>query len=546
MKKIFISLFLVLIVLISNAQSISDESSSKEEKPKLVIGIVVDQMRYDYLHKFYDKYSDGGFKRLMKEGFSCENAHFNYVPTYTAVGHASIYTGTTPSMHGIIANNWYDKTIKESVYCVDDDRYSTVGAKKGGKKSPFRLQVTTFADELKLNIKNKGKVIGISLKDRAAILPVGFTADAAYWFRGKKDAKFITSSFYMEKLPNWASNFNDLGKAKKHLKVWDTLYDIDTYTESIADDNDFEGTFKGEKKPTFPHDLPNLMSKNKNYNLLKASPFGNSLLIDFAKEAIIGENLGKGDSIDFLSMSFSSTDYVGHMFGPESKEIQDTYLRLDKDLEQFLIFLDEKIGIDNYTLFLTADHAVASNPSYLKSRKVNAGYFDFDAFEKYLLTVTKKYFNTTEIIEDISNYQIFLDVEKIEELDLNYEEVANKLKNKAILFDGVYKSATAETLQTTNFTKGVLGALKNGYNQKLSGDIMIVLKPAMLYKKMKGTTHGAAYNYDTHVPLIFFGQGISHGVSKEYTPIIDIAPTISNLLKIEFPNACSGKIIEIP
>ena len=395
MKKIFISLFLVLIVLISNAQSISDESSSKEEKPKLVIGIVVDQMRYDYLHKFYDKYSDGGFKRLMKEGFSCENAHFNYVPTYTAVGHASIYTGTTPSMHGIIANNWYDKTIKESVYCVDDNRYSTVGAKKGGEKSPFRLQVTTFADELKLNIKNKGKVIGISLKDRAAILPVGFTADAAYWFRGKKDAKFITSSFYMEKLPNWASNFNDLGKAKKHLKVWDTLYDIDTYTESIADDNDFEGTFKGEKKPTFPHDLPNLMSKNKNYNLLKASPFGNSLLIDFAKEAIIGENLGKGDSIDFLSMSFSSTDYVGHMFGPESKEIQDTYLRLDKDLEQFLIFLDEKIGIDNYTLFLTADHAVASNPSYLKSRKVNAGYFDFDAFEKYLLTVTKKYFNTT-------------------------------------------------------------------------------------------------------------------------------------------------------
>ena len=549
MKNLVLSVFMVIFFTQCTAQKkqfINPDTSNT--RPKLVVGIVVDQMRYDYLIRFYDKFGSGGFKRLMNEGYNCESTYFNYVPTYTAVGHASIYTGTTPSMHGVIGNDWYDRVLKKQIYCVDDNRYETVGAKKGGKKSPYRLQTTTITDQLKLVVKNEGKVIGISLKDRAAILPAGHAADAAYWFKGKKKAKFITSSFYMNKLPKWVETFNKSGIAKDLLKVWRPLYDIKNYTESIADDNDFEYIFNGEKSPIFPHDLPNLMQKNGNYDLLKDSPFGNTLLEKFAEATIAGENLGKDNITDFLAMSFSSTDHVGHMYGPDSKEIEDVYLRLDKDIAQFLGYLDKNVGIGNYSLFLTADHAVAPVPSYLKSLKINAGYFDRKAFKTYLNEVTTKYFKTNALIEDFSNYQIFLDIDKIEALNLDYDTVVKVIKNKALLFNGVYKTVTAETLQTTNFSSGVLAAVQKGYNQKYSGDIMIVPMPAMLpkiYEKRKGSGHGTAYSYDTHVPLLFFGKGFHHGSTKKHLNITDIAPTISHLLSIEFPNASTGTIIEM-
>ena len=531
-----------------NAQKTSNtniKAANGLDRPKLVIGIVVDQMRFDYLYRFYDKYGNGGFKRLMNEGFNCKNTHFNYVPTYTAVGHSSIYTGTTPSMHGIISNNWYDKKLKKGIYCVDDDRYTTIGAEKGGKKSPFRLQTTTVTDQLKLIVKDKGKVIGISIKDRAAILPSGHTADAAYWFRGKKDAKFISSSYYMNDLPKWVKKFNKSQTAKDLLKVWKPLYGLNTYSESIEDDNNYEKLFKGEKTPTFPHDLPKLMKNNKHYDLLKESPFGNTLLELFAEATIKGEQLGQDNIPDFLTISFSSTDFIGHRFGPDSKEIEDTYLRLDKDLERFLIFLDKKVGKGNYSLFLTADHGVSSNPDYLKSKKINAGFFNMKAFKKYVNEITQKYFHTSDIVEDISNYQIFLDIDKMEALHLDYDNVTKVLKNKVMLFDGIYKAVTAETLQTTSFNDIVMSAVQRGYNQKYSGDVIIVPMPAMLYKKMKGTSHGTANSYDTHVPLLFFGKGFKTGESTKYIKIEDIAPTISNLLKIEFPSACTGGIIEI-
>ena len=544
MKKL---LFSILIILLFSCQAQKQTSNKQNivDRPKLVIGIVVDQMRYDYLIKFYNKYGEGGFKRLMTEGFNCENTHFNYIPTHTAVGHSSIYTGTTPSMHGIISNDWYDKELKEFIYCVDDDRYTTIGSDKGGQKSPYRLETTTVTDQLKLVVKNKGKVIGISIKDRASILPSGHSADGAYWFRGKKEANFITSSFYMNTLPKWVTDFNESSIAEDFMQVWKPLYDLDTYTETIADDNNFENTFKGEDKPVFPHDFPKLMKENGNYDLLKLSPFVNSLLERFAEASIIGEKLGQDAITDFLTISFSSTDYIGHMYGPDSKEIEDTYLRLDKEIARFLTFLDNEVGVGEYSLFLTADHAVAPNPSYLQSKKINAGYFNKKKFIKYVSKITTKYFKSDQLIAHLSNYQIFLDIDKIEELGLDYDVVAKTIKNKTLLFEGVYKTVTAETLQTTNFTEGILASLQNGYNQKYSGDILIVPKPAYLYKKMKGTSHGSGYSYDTHVPLLFFGKGFKNGHSKKHINIIDIAPTISNLLQIEFPNGCTGKIIDI-
>ena len=375
----------------------------KQQKPKLVVGIVIDQMRYDYLTRFADRYGEEGFKRLLNNGFSLENAHYNYIPTYTAVGHTSIYTGTTPDNHGIISNNWYDKFLKKSIYCVDDGNYKTIGNNStAGKKSPFRMQTTTVTDQLHLAQNMKGKTIGIAIKDRSAILPAGHTANAAYWFHGKEKGHWVSSSFYMEKLPNWVTKFNNNDKARDYLKTpWNTLFDIETYTNSIADENIFEGKFIGETSTSFPHDIPNLKEKNGNFDIIKGIPAGNSFTADFAKAAIVNENLGKGAQTDFLAVSFSSTDYVGHQFGPTSVEIEDTYLRLDRDIADLLSFLDKQVGLDNYTVFLTADHAAVDIPAYLQSVKIPAHYFSTSKFRDAILKITVKYFNSTELIENV-------------------------------------------------------------------------------------------------------------------------------------------------
>jgi predicted AlkP superfamily pyrophosphatase or phosphodiesterase len=545
MKKVLVSLIVLLIFLQCESQNTDNINTPKTEKTKLVVGIVVDQMRYDYLIRFYDKYGNNGFKRLMNDGFNCENVHLNYVPTHTAVGHTSIYTGTTPNIHGIIANNWYDKYKQKMIYCVDDKNYSSVGTEKGGEKSPHRLKSTTMTDQLHFAQNQKGKVIGMSLKDRGAILPVGHTANAAYWFRGKKDGKFITSTYYMDSLPKWVNDFNASKKLQNYLsKPWNTLYDINTYTESIADDNKHEGVLKGEEKPVFPHDLPSIFEKRKNYTLINSTPFGNSFLLDFAKASITGENLGTHNATDFLSISLSSTDYIGHRFGLDSKEVEDTYLRLDKDLETFIDFLDKQVGENNYTLFLTADHGVLASYSYLNELKIPSRFIKGKSFKKDVEKITLKLFNSTEIVEKISNFQLFLNRKELSRLKLKVNDVANILVDELINLEGVYKSVTARTLQTTNFTSGIMNYTQNGYNQKLSGDVILIPQSGTVFYHEKGSEHSTGYNYDTHIPLLFYGNGIKKGKSIRHIPVIDIAPTISSLLKIEFPSGNSGHIIE--
>ena len=534
--------FFTSILLFSNCKF----SETPVKKPKLVIGIVIDQMRYDYLTRFADRYGKDGFNRILKNGFSLENAHYNFIPTYTAVGHASIYAGTSPNNHGIISNNWYDKVLKKSIYCVDDVNYKTIG-NDGivGQKSPHRLYTTTVADQLQLAQNMQGKTIGIAIKDRSAILPVGHTANAAYWYDAGNKNQWITSSFYMEELPDWVKAFNSNNKADAYLnKAWETLYDIKTYSQSRADNNIYENNLNGQEKPVFPKNLKKLREQNDNFSLIKTIPAGNTYTIDFAKAVIKGEQLGKSEFTDFLAVSFSSTDYVGHRYGVASVETEDTYLRLDKDLGHFFNFLDTEVGKENYTLFLTADHAAVHVPSYLQSLKIPAHYINTTKLKKFLSDITQKYFNSKELIENISNYQIFLDQEKIEALGFNKNTVAQRLADEVLSFDKIYKAVTARTLQTTNFTEGIMHALQQGYNPKFSGDVLMIPYPATLNYSRKGTSHGSGYSYDTHVPVIFYGNGIKKGASKKTYKIIDIAPTISNLLKIEAPNGTSGKIIE--
>ncbi len=549
----FLSIFLTQCISIksktvaTNSTSIKSISKVENTSPKLVVGVVVDQMRYDYLMKFYNKYGENGFKKLMNNGYNLENVHYNYIPTYTAVGHASIYSGTTPFNHGIMGNNWYDKFEKKSIYCVDDVRYQSLGASSGGQKSPYRLQTTSITDQLKLAQNMNGKTIGISLKDRSAILPVGHTANGAYWFQGGNDGKFISSTFYMDKLPSWVDKFNNSGKADNYLnQTWNTYLPIENYTESIADNNEYEGLFKGKTTPTFPYDLKELRKTNGNYELLKAVPYGNNIVTDFAEAAILGEQLGKSNFTDFLAVSYSSTDYVGHQFGVNAVELEDTYIRMDLEIERLINFLDQQVGSENYMLFLTADHAVIEVPAYLQSINIPAGYFNNELFEQTIKKIVFDNFNSNELIEDISNYQVYLNKEKLNELKLDSHKVSQKIADEIISFENVYKTVTAHTLQTTSFTSGILQTLQNGYNQKFSGDVFIIPNNATISRGKTGTTHGSGYSYDTHVPLIFYGSGIKNGQSDSYYPIIDIAPTITSFLKIAQTNGNSGKpIIEV-
>ena len=528
----------------STQQTALNSSNVEGQGPKLVVGIVVDQMRYDYLSRFYNRYSEDGFKRLMKQGYQLTNNHYNFVPTYTAPGHASIYTGTSPMNHGIIGNNWYDKFEDKVIYNADDDQVRGVGtASDEGKMSPRRMLTTTITDQLELQTQGRAKVIGISIKDRGAILPAGHAADAAYWFEGSDQGNFISSSFYMEQLPQWVTDFNASKNADAYLKTWNTLYPIETYTASGSDLNDFEKAPKGKETAVFPYDLKSLRGENGNYSLIKATPYGNSIVADFAIQALKKEEMGKDAITDFLAVSFSSTDYIGHQYGVNSVEIEDTYLRLDQDIARFLKALDQEVGKGNYSLFLTADHGAVNNPAYLQSRNINAGYFDRSDFRDKLNKALIEKYGSEDLISNIYNDQIFFNKANLIKNNINAIDLENFIASTIIDYKHIDKVFTRKALVSGVMQDGTGKLIQNGFHQKRSGDVIYVLEPAVISYSKTGSTHGSSQSYDTHVPLLFYGNGIKQGSSSKRTEIIDIAPTISSLLKISFPNGATGNPI---
>jgi predicted AlkP superfamily pyrophosphatase or phosphodiesterase len=552
-------LILIVVNLCFSCKDQNEVSFNQNEidnvNPKLVVGIVVDQMRYDYLTRFYNRFGEGGFKRMVNEGFNCKNNHFNFVPTKTGPGHASIFTGTTPKYHGIIGNDWFDKDLDENVNCVEDNSVFSIGTDskdaEDGKRSPHRMLTTTFADENRLFTQMRGKTIGISLKHRGAILPAGHTANAAYWLDYDHDGNgnWITSSFYMNDLPNWVKDFNASNKSDSYFKVWNTLYDLNTYTESGSDLNTFERIFEGKETATFPYDLKTLKTRNGNFKIIAESPYGNSLTTDFAIKAIDAEALGKDDITDVLTVSYSSTDKIGHDFGVNAVETEDTYLRLDLDLERLFNALDAKVGQGEYTVFLTSDHGAPNVPIYLLSNKIPAGLFDeskmFDEMNAFL----ENEFGSTNLILSRINNQIYLNHDKINSNNLDLEDIKEILSLKLLkykLIDKVYM--TSEINQFEGSNGFIEDLLKKGHHQKRSGDLMFVYNPSVFKDtewNRTGTDHHSGFSYDTHVPLLFFGKGIKHGQTFQKTDITDIAPTISALLGISFPNAAIGQPIEL-
>ncbi|QQS27910.1 MAG: alkaline phosphatase family protein [Sphingobacteriales bacterium] len=517
-----------------------------DTKPKLVVGIVVDQMRPDYVERFWERLGNKGLKRLISEGYNCKNTQFNYVPTYTAPGHASIYTGTTPSVHGVIGNQWYHTGLGKVVYCTGDTLAKALGGNlEAGKMSPRNLLSTTITDELKLLTNFKSKVIGISLKDRGAILPAGHTADAAYWYDGVT-GNFMSSDFYFDVLPEWVTAFNNLKYPEKYQQQnWETLFPIHTYTQSRPDNQPYEETLWGETAPVFPHKTPDIVNARRGgFEVVKCTPYGNTLLKDFAIAAIEKEQLGKTIGItDFIAISFSSTDVIGHIYGPRSIEIEDTYLRFDKDIEDLLQFLDNYLGLDNTLIFMTADHAVADVAEFAKSVSIPAGNFNKTEPVRLLKSyLSEKY--SDSLVVSVINEQIYFNHRIIAQKKLPLHQIQEETARFMLQFEGVAFALPAYMLSYHSYTDWPRFCIQNGFYPKRSGDVAFALQPGWMEGDYAGTTHGSSYTYDAHVPLYWFGWKIPKGKSSSsLVYITDIAPTLAILLKTAFPNSCTGKPI---
>jgi predicted AlkP superfamily pyrophosphatase or phosphodiesterase len=505
-----------------------------QNAPKLVVGIVIDQMRFDYLSTFSHGYCDSGFVKLLKKGSSWQEMHYNYIPTFTGPGHASIYTGTTPAFHGIAANDWYDVATKQEMYCTQDASSKGIGAENVQGMTPKNLRVPTIGDQLKAAYPTS-KVYGIALKDRGGILPAGKLADGVFWYDGKS-GNMVSSDFYYSTLPTWVQSYNQTNNGANYLNEDWSLLLPNSYYLNKTDDLIYEKAYKGESKPVFPHLITKLKSDN-NSDLLKNTPFGNTYTLDFAKALISNEKLGKNSTPDLICISLSSTDYVGHQFGPQSLEVMDTYLRLDRDLASFIAYLNQQIGEGNYTVFLTSDHGAAEHPYHLNDSCFYDTKVLFEHLKKRSLADFKKQLFIAE-----SNDQLYIDEVALKPLDMCLAEL-NKWIEKEMKFEPSFLGSTPSNAGSNCYLPHqICEFVKNGYDAERSGQISLIFRAGCLPVMFKkgGTTHGSCYHYDTHVPFLLYGKGINHAEIVEKVAITDIAPTISNILGIAAPQSTIG------
>lgn len=517
-------------------------------RPKLVVGLVIDQMRWDFLYRYYDRYQEGGFKRLLNEGFTCENTNIDYVPTVTAIGHSTVYTGSVPALHGIAGNDFIIQATGKTMYCTEDQSVETVGSNSdAGKMSPRNLLSSTIADELRLATNFRSKVIGISLKDRGSILPAGHTANAAYWF-DDASGNWITSTWYMKELPAWVQQFNQRQLAQQYLsKEWTTLYPLNTYAQSSPDNNRYEGAFRKTDQPVFPINTPEI-ARTAGVGLIRSTPWGNTFTLDLAKAALEHENLGQSGVTDLLAISLSSPDYIGHRFGPNALEIEDMYLRLDKDLADFFLTLDKKLGKGNYTVFLTADHGASHNPGFLIDNKLPGGYWQSGATLKALNQYLEEKHKAKNLVLSLSNYQVSLNNALI-----SYNKMdESAIRNDCVAFlekqEGVAFAVDIQDARTAAIPEALRSRLISGYHPGRSGVIQLFLKPGWFSSTLNGTgtSHGTWSPQDSHIPLVWMGWGIQPGKTARPVNMSDIAPTLATLLRIQAPGGAIGKpIVEV-
>ena len=501
MRNWILALFIALPLAAQN-------NAAKPQPPKLVVAIVIDQFRYDYLTRFHSEYT-GGFKRFFDHGAVFTNAHFEHVPTVTAVGHSTFLSGATPAMSGIIGNDWWDRASKKRVTSVSDEETKLLGS-TGEGSSPNRLLQSTVGDEMKMSGKG-GKVVGVSIKDRAAILPSGHMADGAYWFDGKT-GNFVSSTFYFASLPGWVSQFNASRPADKYAGQ----------------------TWMG-KTMAATHDA-------KFYAALDATPYGNELILQFAEKAIVAEKLGMGSKMDLLTVSFSSNDYVGHALGAESEESHDMALRVDKLVGELIRAAEAQAGVGRVLVVLTADHGVAPVPEMNQKRKMPGGRFDekaeFDAVEKAL---TARFGAPKDKwITYSSEGSLFFGDPNLRDV----AEVERVAADTIRALPHVFRVYTRTQLMNGAILEDAVGVrMRNGFNAARSGNVIVMLDPYWMVSR-NGTTHGTPFDYDTHVPVLFLGPQVRAGRYNANIMVNDIAPTLATMLDVETPSGSVGRVLD--
>ncbi len=477
-------------------------------RPKLVLTILIDQFRYDYLTRFREEYQ-GGFVRLLTQGAVFTNARYEHFPTVTAVGHSAIMTGALPSVSGIVGNDWYDRDAGKQVTSVSDDSVRTLDGSGEGGASPRRLLVDTVGDELKIASGGKSRVIGVSIKDRAAILPAGHSADAAYWYQ-PSTGHFVTSTYYRSDLPAWVKEFNLTAASRYQGAEW-----------------------MGHKLPT----------DHRVFSDLEATPFANDLVESFTERAIEAEQLGKGPATDLLTVSFSANDYIGHQYGPDSPEVKDLSKQTDKVLDKLFRYVDAHIGMRNVLVVLTGDHGVAPSPEAEAARRMPGGRMPPGIIQTTVQKALQAKYGPGPWILSPSEHSLYLNLDLIGERKLARAEVTNAAKDAILSIPHVFRVYTYAQLETGSVLPDLIGRLvMNGFNVRRGADLYILLEPYWMFG-MQGTTHGSAYGYDTHVPLIFMGPGIQAGRYDQSIAVNDIAPTLATLLRVETPSGSVGRVL---
>jgi predicted AlkP superfamily pyrophosphatase or phosphodiesterase len=515
------------------------------DKPKLVVGIVVEQLRYDQLEKLRDRLGENGIRRMLNEGTYYKNAAYDYMLTQSAPGHATIATGTEPALHGITSDSWYLMLKNEMVYCTQDNTVNPVGGSyESGMHSPVNLLSSTFSDELSLATNGKSKIYSVGMRESSAILSGGHSARGVYWY-DNKTGTWMSCTWYGDSLAAWVNDFNALKLSDSYLNnTWTPLKDAASYSDCLPDSNSYEVGFKG--KNYFPYDLKKMsttgiLNSKRDYSLLRETPFGNSYTADFATRLIREEQLGKDDITDFLSVSFSATDYIGHRFGPSSVEAADAILRLDEDISKLLKFLNDSIGKRNVLVYFTAAHGVCEIPAILEKNHIATGYFR----QNQALQLLKSYLNAVygqgDWVKGYYEKQFFLNRTLIEDAKIPLEEIQKKAARFLVQFSGVASAYPYSAFEANDFGNGNLKKIVNNFSPQRTGDVILTLNPGWVEKNDYVTDHNSPYEYDTHVPLIWYGWAINRATVTRKVNITDIAATLSSLCKVPSPNACTGE-----
>ena len=546
--RILSILCFTLLSLISNAQAPKSIPSSTSSKPKLIVGIMVDQMRWDYINQFKAYFtSQQGFLRFINEGASCNYNLIPYVPTVTACGHAAVYTGSTPALHGITGNQWYDNYQQRNVYCVEDPTVVSLGVEgsAAGKMSPVNVWTTTLGDEIKLANNFKSKVYGISIKDRGAIIPAGHSADGAFWY-DSKSGNFISSTYYGKSLPKWVSEYNSLHRVDSfYTKGWNLSLAKSVYEANCDGDiNAYESTPLGAEQKGFPYTLSQFIGKD--YGKISSTPYGNNIVLEMAEKTLVSAQLGKDDVTDLLAISFSSPDYIGHSFGPNSWETLDSYVKLDAVIAQLFASLDQQVGKNNYTVFLTADHAVANIPDFSKKHQIPGGLISEAGLKKELGQLLLKQGLSDRLISAINEYNIHFNHPLMDSLGVSQDKLVQIVRQYVEQKPGIVQVIESRQAATAALPQQLRERIVNGYSPQRSGDLFIMTKSGYMDGYATGTNHGVFYNYDAHIPLLWYGNGIKKGQVNSVNYMTDIAPTVTTLLGIQMPSGSIGKpILEV-